>query len=304
VIVDNLSNSSIDALNQIHDHHTMNEKNTVTFMEMDLRKKHELDMIFSNYQPQIVIHLAGWKAVNESIQHPMMYYQNNLITTMNLIEVMEKYDCKKLIFSSSATVYGNSKAPYHESSPTGMGLSNPYGKTKYMQEEMLKDLSKSDPQWKIMILRYFNPISQKNFSLREKPNGTPNNLFPYLVKIYYGELNHLNVFGNDYDTLDGTCIRDFIHVVDLAKGHVKSCEYLMNQPDSGCKIYNLGRGKGVSVKELIHHFEKVNQISIDYQYVERRKGDMDISYADVSLAEKELGWRAEYDLNEMVKMDS
>jgi len=224
----------------------------------------DIDTLFNENSIDIVIHLAGLKSVGESISNPMNYYNNNLVSTINLIKAMQKYNCKNLIFSSSATVYGNSKAPYTESSNIGIGITNPYGKTKYMQEEFLRDLHISDKTWNIIILRYFNPESHKNISLKEDPNGIPNNLFPYIVKVYNKELDILRIFGNDY----GTCVRDFIHVDDLANGHVKSCEYIFNNGNIGLKTYNLGTGKGISVQQLLDKFEEVNNTKINYIFQE------------------------------------
>jgi UDP-glucose 4-epimerase len=232
----------------------------------------------------------------------MYYYNNNLISTINLIEIMKKYNCKNFVFSSSATVYGNNKAPFDENMVTGVGLTNPYGKTKYMQEEMLKDLYVSDNTWNIVILRYFNPISQKNISLAEKPSGIPNNIFPYIVKVHNKELTKLQVYGNDYETPDGTCVRDFIHVVDLANAHIKACEYIINNKNVELKIYNLGTGVGISVQQLIDSFEKINNAKLNYTYVNRRCGDIDISYSDSTLANTELNWVAKYNINDMVML--
>jgi len=269
---------------------------------MDLLNYHDLENLFKDYKIHIVIHLAGLKSVGESIINPLNYYNNNLLTTINLLNIMKKYECKNIIFSSSATVYGSLKAPYTENMEVGRGMTNPYGKTKYMQEEFLRDLYNSDNSWNIIILRYFNPISQKNLELKERPNGIPNNLFPYIVKVYNKELPLLQVYGNDYNTIDGTCIRDFIHVVDLANGHVKACFYIINNNNFSIKTYNLGSGNGISVKQLIDNFEEVNNTKINYKYSTRRDGDLDISYADSSLAEKELGWKTKYNINDMVKL--
>jgi len=209
---------------------------------------------------------------------------------------MKKYNCKNIVFSSSSTVYGNNIAPLHENMITGNGITNPYGKTKYMQEEMLKDLNASDPSWNIIILRYFNPISQKNKEFSEKPNGIPNNIFPYILKVHNKELPCLKIYGNDYDTPDGTCIRDYIHVVDLAHAHIKSCDNICN---AGLKTYNIGTGNGISVKQLVDAFEKKNGV-INHTYTDRRLGDICVSYADTTLANTELNWFALYNLDDMV----
>ena len=298
IIIDNLSNSSIDKLDIIKNN--IEKKKYLYFIKMDLLSYNDLNNLFNDYQIDIVIHLAGLKSVGESVLNPLNYYNNNLLTTINLLNIMKKYDCKNIIFSSSATVYGSLKAPYTEDIEVGRGMTNPYGKTKYMQEEFLRDLYNSDNSWNIIILRYFNPISQKNLELKERPNGIPNNLFPYIVKVYNKELPLLQVYGNDYNTIDGTCIRDFIHVVDLANGHMKACSYIINNKNFTIKTYNLGSGNGISVKQLIDKFEEVNNTKINYKYSARRDGDLDISYADSSLAEKELGWKTKYTINDMV----
>lgn len=297
IIIDNLSNSSINKLeiikNQVEQH------NKLFFFEIDLLDKDKLDELFKDYKIDIVIHLAGLKSVGESVANPIYYYKTNLITTINLIEIMTKFDCKNIIFSSSATVYGNQKAPFIESMDVGIGLTNPYGKSKYMQEEFLRDLFVSNNNWNILILRYFNPIGQKNKSLKEVPNGIPNNLFPYIVKVHKKELEILSIYGNDYDTEDGTCIRDFIHVDDLASGHLKACEAIINNPSIGIKTYNLGNGNGISVQQLINAFEEANNTKINYKYVPRREGDIAISYANCSLANDELEWYPQYGLEKM-----
>jgi UDP-glucose 4-epimerase len=301
IIIDNLSNSNMDKLDIIK----KNIKNIqhLEFIEMDLINNELIENLFNTYKIDIVIHLAGLKSVGDSVTNPLQYYHINLLTTINLLNVMKKYDCRNIIFSSSATVYGSSKSPYKENMIVGNGITNPYGKTKHMQEEFLRDLYNSDNQWNIIILRYFNPISQQNMELKETPKGRPNNLFPYIVKVHNKELPLLEVYGNDYDTEDGTCIRDFIHIVDLAKGHLDSCMYIINNRNIDIKTYNLGNGVGISVKTLIDTFEKVNNTKINYKFVKRREGDIDICYADSSLAEKELGWKPVYNINDMVKLN-
>ena len=302
VIIDNLSNSSIEMEAIIKQNKIKKNENTILFFQIDMTNLDDLTELFSNIYIDIVIHLAGYKSVNESVKDPTLYYTNNLVSTLHLIQVMKENNCKNLIFSSSSTVYGNSTPPYNETSLTGIGLTNPYGKTKYMQEEILKDLYVSDNEWNIVLLRYFNPISQLNNSLKEKPNGIPNNLFPYIVKVYHQEIKQLQIYGTDYNTPDGTCVRDFIHVADLANGHIKVCESIIANPNIGLKIYNLGTGKGISVKELIDTFEKVNSTQLNIQYTERRQGDLEISYADASLANRELGWKTKYTIEEMVQL--
>jgi len=300
IVIDNLSNSSIDMVNTIKKNKTSNNNNSLVFLDIDMLDKDKLNDLFIISKIDIVIHLAGLKAVGESVTNPLYYYNNNLVSTMNLLDTMTRNNCKNIIFSSSATVYGNNSSPFNESMNTGVGLTNPYGKTKYMQEEILRDLYISDNTWNIIILRYFNPISQKNNSLTEKPNGIPNNIFPYIIKVHNKDLRQLQVYGNDYSTLDGTCVRDFIHVVDLANGHIKSCEYIINNKNIELKTFNLGTGHGISVQQLLDKFEEVNNTKIDYVYADRRKGDVDISYADSTLANKELNWVAKYNIDDMV----
>ncbi len=265
IIIDNLSNISKDVLKVF--------KN-ILFFQIDVRSHLQLENLFVKYRISAVIHFAALKAVSESIVSPLQYYDNNICGTMNLLEIMKKYDCKKIIFSSSATVYGENTYPVTEESPVGNGLTNPYGKTKYMIEQILIDLYNSDKSWSITILRYFNPIgAHPSGLLGENPNEIPNNLFPYLLKVSAKKLPALTIFGSDYDTEDGTCIRDFIHVVDLARGHVKALEQI-NETDPKLRVYNLGTGKGTSVKELIGIFEKVNNVIINKKYSARREGDL------------------------------
>jgi UDP-glucose 4-epimerase len=303
IIIDNLLNSSKSMLDVIKNNKTRKNNNEILFIEMDVSNKNKLELLFTNHKIDIVVHLAGLKSVNESVKDPMYYYNNNLISTINLIETMKKYNCKNMVFSSSSTVYGNNKAPFNEHMVTGVGITNPYGKTKFMQEEFLKDLYYSDNTWNIVILRYFNPISQKNKSLIESPNGIPNNIFPYIVKVYNKELETLQVYGNNYGTPDGTCVRDFIHVVDLADAHIKACEYIINNNNIDFKIYNLGTGVGVSVQQLLDSFEKVNHTKINYKYANRREGDIDVSYSESLLVNRELKWVAKYNIDDMVLLN-
>lgn len=295
VIVDNLVNSKIDVLDKI-------EKitgNRPKFYQYDLCDKELVRKIFSENKIDVVIHFAGLKAVGESCEKPILYYQNNLISTLNLLEVMKEFYCKKLVFSSSATVYGSPKElPIKEDFP--LSTTNPYGSTKLFIEYMLKDLYKSDNSWSIAILRYFNPIgAHESYLLGENPNGIPNNLMPYIVKVANKELDHLNIFGDDYPTKDGTGVRDYIHVVDLAKGHIKAVEKVMSTNKVDC--YNLGTGVGYSVLEMVELFKKVNQIDVPYQIVERRPGDIAECYADPSYAKEELGFKTEKTLEDMVR---
>jgi UDP-glucose 4-epimerase len=302
IVIDNLENASLNMVETIKQN--SQNKNEFIFLEVDMKNNFDLNDIFKTYKIEVVIHLAGYKSVAQSIKNPILYYHNNLISTTNLITTMQNHNCKNIIFSSSATVYGSSIAPYNELSQVGIDISNPYGKTKYLQEEILRDLYASDSDWNIIILRYFNPISQRNESLKEKTKGLPNNLFPYLLKVHNKEIDILSVYGNDYDTVDGTCIRDFIHVLDLADCHIQLCNHIiMNKPYGvGIKTYNVGTGMGVSVKQLIDAFEKENNIKLNYRIVERREGDLPISYADTSLIYNEIGWKTKYTIKDMVKL--
>ena len=270
------------------------------FYEGDVRDEELLRSIFKSHKIDAVIHFAGLKAVGESVEKPLEYYQNNLDSTLVLLSVMREFKVKKIIFSSSATVYGECKiVPIKEEYPVG-GTTNPYGTTKLMIEHILKDLAISDKDMSIVILRYFNPIGAHSSGLiGDDPNGIPNNLMPYIVKVASGDLPYLNVFGSDYDTPDGTGVRDYIHVVDLAIGHVKALSKAMK--DTGVFIYNLGTGRGYSVLEIVKSFEEVNKVSIPYEIKERRAGDIASCYADVGKAEEELGFKAKYGIEEMVR---
>ncbi len=292
VIIDDFSNSNQDVLEKI-------EKLTLKkpiFYGGKVQDKELLTKIFQKEKIEAVIHFAGYKAVGESVEKPLMYYENNLESTLHLLDIMKEYDCKNFVFSSSATVYGNPKSlPIKEDFP--LSTTNPYGTTKLMIEQILKDLFQSDPSWNITILRYFNPIgNEKTGLLGENPKGIPNNLMPYIVRVATESLSCLSIFGDDYDTKDGTGVRDYIHVVDLAKGHVKAIEHF-----DGLRIYNLGTGHGYSVLDLVKTFEKVNGVKVPYQIVERRKGDIAACYADPSKAKEELGWVAEETLEDMCR---
>ena len=295
IIIDNLSNSKIDVVDKIK---TITGKE-VKFYEGDVCDKNILNKIFDDNVIDTVIHFAGYKAVGESVKKPIMYYENNLISTLSLCEVMDKHNCKKLVFSSSATVYGSPKnLPIKEDFP--LSTTNPYGTTKLMIENILRDIHTSDNQWSIALLRYFNPIGAHESGLiGENPNGIPNNLMPYIVKVANKELPCLNVFGNDYDTPDGTGVRDYIHVVDLAKGHVKAIEKINSI--TGIDAYNLGTGNGYSVLDIVNAFARVNNIEIPYKIVPRRDGDIASCYADASKARQELKWEATKDIDEMCK---
>lgn len=295
VIVDNLYNSSKDVVEKIEK--ITNKK--VTFYEEDVCNKEKMLEIFKKENIDAVIHFAGYKAVGESVKKPLMYYRNNLDSTLSLLEVMNEVNCKKIAFSSSATVYGNpEKLPITEEFP--LHTTNPYGTTKLMIEQILRDVYNSDNDWSIAILRYFNPIGAHSSGLiGENPNGIPNNLMPYIVKVANKELKELSIFGDDYNTKDGTGVRDYIHVVDLAKGHIKAIEKVLK--DKGIDAYNLGTGNGYSVLELVNTFKKVNEIDVPYKIVERRSGDIDACYASTEKAKEKLGWHAELGIEQMCK---
>ncbi len=295
VVVDNLCNSCRESLKRVEE---ITGK-TLTFYEVDLLDEPVLDSVFQNEKIDAVIHFAGLKAVGESVYKPLEYYHNNITGTLILCDVMRRYGCKSIVFSSSATVYGNPAfVPITEECPKGE-ITNPYGRTKGMLEQILTDLHTADPEWKVMLLRYFNPIgAHKSGRIGENPKGIPNNLLPYITQVAVGRLVCLGVFGNDYDTPDGTCVRDYIHVVDLADGHVKALEKL-GKEQGGVWTYNLGTGVGYSVLDVIQAFEEANGLKINYVFKERRAGDVPQCYADPSRAERELGWRAKYGIREM-----
>lgn len=297
IIIDNFSNSKRDVLGKIK---TITNKD-FKFYEGNVCDKNMLEKIFKENSIDGVIHFAGFKAVGESVQKPLMYYRNNLDSTLTLLEVMNDFNCKKLVFSSSATVYGDAKeTKFVETIKKGVP-SNPYGKTKTMIEDILEDLYTSDPTWSITMLRYFNPVgSHESGLIGDDPSGIPNNLMPYILRVAIGKLECLTIFGNDYDTPDGTCIRDYIHVVDLAKGHIKAIQQLFNLK-SGLKIYNLGTGNGVSVTEIVTTFERVNNLKLNYKYGKRRKGDLSSICANPTLALEELGWKCEKTLEDMCR---
>lgn len=297
VVIDDFSNSKRDVLDKIK----LITKKDFKFYEGDVCDHIILEKIFSENSIDGVIHFAGFKAVGESVQKPLMYYRNNIDTTLTLLETMNKFNCKKLVFSSSATVYGDCKETKFVETIKKGTPSNPYGKTKTMIEDILEDLYNSDPTWKVTMLRYFNPVGSHSSGLiGDDPSGIPNNLMPYILRVAVGKLECLTIFGNDYNTPDGTCIRDYIHVVDLAIGHIKAIEQLFNL-QSGIKIYNLGSGNGVSVTEIVTTFERVNNLKLNYKYGERRSGDLPSICADPTLALKELGWKTEKTLEDMCK---
>lgn len=294
-ILDNLFNSKVEVLDKI-------EKITGVrpgFFKADILDKDALEEIFSKNEYEAVIHFAGLKAVGESVEKPLRYYENNIAGTTNLLEAMEKHGVKKLIFSSSATVYGEQDDPEcQETMTTGAKLTNPYGRTKYFIEEIIKDLCAADKDFQATILRYFNPIGSHSSGLiGEDPNGIPNNLMPIIMRVSDGRIPELSVFGDDYDTEDGTCRRDYIHVVDLAKGHVASIEHMK----PGVSIYNLGTGKPTSVKEMIAAFEKASGKALPYKIVGRRAGDLAEIWANADKAKAELGWQTELTIDDAMR---
>ncbi|MBO4649763.1 MAG: UDP-glucose 4-epimerase GalE [Clostridiales bacterium] len=296
VVFDNLSNSSETSLDKVCEITGKRPK----FYNADMCDIESLRPVFTENNIDVVIHFAGLKAVGESVAKPWEYYSNNIGGTLNLIRVMKENNVKNIVFSSSATVYGNpAEIPITENCPLGQ-TTNPYGETKKMLERILSDYQKANPDWHVMLLRYFNPIgAHESGLLGEEPNGIPNNLMPYIMQVVSGKLPYLRVFGNDYDTPDGTGVRDYIHVVDLAKGHVDVMKKIDDEP--GVYIYNLGTGRGYSVLDIVHAFEKANNVAVPYQIVERRPGDIASCYSDPSKAEKELGWKAQFDLEKMCK---
>ena len=299
VIIDNFSNSNPTILEKIKKITGKDFK----FYEMDYLNKAELEKVFEENKIDAVMNFAGFKAVGESVKKPLEYYKNNISGALVLLETMRKYNCKKFIFSSSATVYGEpERIPLTEDCKTG-GTTNPYGTTKLFIEQILKDLYVSDNSWDICILRYFNPVGAHASGLiGEEPQGIPNNLMPYVVRVAAGKLEQLSVFGNDYETHDGTGVRDYIHVVDLAKGHIKALEKLEKEK-KGLFIYNLGTGVGYSVLDMVKAFEEATGKKVNYKIVDRRPGDIATCYADPKKAEEELGWKAEKNLEDMC-MDS
>ena len=294
VVVDNLSNSSEKSLERV-------EKITgkkVPFYKADILDREALNEIFDKEKIDAVIHFAGLKAVGESVEKPWEYYENNIAGTLTLVDVMRKHGVKNIIFSSSATVYGDPAfIPITEECPKGQ-CTNPYGWTKSMLEQILSDIQKADNEWNVILLRYFNPIgAHKSGTIGENPTGIPNNLMPYVTQVAVGKRPQLNVFGNDYDTHDGTGVRDYIHVVDLAIGHVKALKKI--EEKAGLKIYNLGTGTGYSVLDIVKNFEAATGVKVPYVIGPRRPGDIATCYADASLAKKELGWEAQYGIKEM-----
>ncbi|HHW35986.1 MAG TPA: UDP-glucose 4-epimerase GalE [Bacillales bacterium] len=293
IIADNLSNSKADAVGKIMG---IADKE-ITFYEIDVTDEEAVDIIFTNHKIDGVIHFAGLKAVGESVEKPLTYYFNNLVSTMVLAKACQKHGVNRFVFSSSATVYGDNKVPFVESMEL-LPTTNPYGETKAMSERILTDIAKANPFFAVSILRYFNPVGAHESGLiGESPNGVPNNLMPYVTQVANGKLEKLRVFGNDYPTVDGTGVRDYIHVVDLAEGHVAAVDHLT----AGVHIYNLGTGKGTSVLELVKAFEEANDMEIPYEIVARRPGDIAECYADASKAKRELDWTAKRDMIAMCR---
>ena len=314
VIIDNLSNSRRGVLDKIRQvvgtEGAEGPKDTkatkLVFEEGDLCDVVFLDKIFQQYRFKGVIHFAGLKAVNESLQYPLKYYRTNLVSTLNLLETMQQHDVKNLIFSSSATVYGTvPESPLKEDCETGRGITNPYGETKHMIEMFLRNLSNSDPSWDLTALRYFNPIgAHPSGKLGEDPLDSPNNLMPWILRAATG--SKLTVFGTDYDTEDGTCLRDYVHVVDVARAHIAAMKHWWGRDEKGegykgYKVYNLGTGKGTSVSQLIAAFEEANGVNVNWVGGDRREGDLATCYCDPTLIGKDLGWRAEHDIHQMCK---
>lgn len=296
VVLDNLSNSSEKSLERVE---AITGKK-VTFYKGDILDRDILNTIFKNEKIDSCIHFAGLKAVGESVEKPWEYYHNNITGTLTLVDVMRQNNCKNIIFSSSATVYGDpAEIPITENCPKGQ-CTNPYGWTKSMLEQILSDMQKADPEWNVILLRYFNPIgAHPSGTMGENPNGIPNNLMPYITQVAIGKREELGVFGNDYDTHDGTGVRDYIHVVDLANGHVKALKKI--EDNAGLCIYNLGTGTGYSVLDIVKNFEEANDIKIPYSIKPRRAGDVAVCYSNAAKAEAELGWTAKYGIKEMCR---
>jgi len=293
IVADNLCNSKVETLDKLKQ---ITGKD-ILFYQVDVTDEAAVETIFSSHLIDGVIHFAGLKAVGESVEKPLKYYYNNLVSTMVLSKVCLKYGVKKIVFSSSATVYGDNKVPFVETMKL-MDTTNPYGETKAMIERILTDIVKVNPDWSVALLRYFNPVGAHVSGLiGESPNGIPNNLMPYITKVAKGQLKSLRIFGNDYKTVDGTGVRDYIHVMDLAEGHVAA----LNNLTVGAHVYNLGTGKGTSVLELLTAFEEANGIEVPYEIVERRSGDIAECYADTSKAKRELGWTAKLSIVDMCR---
>ncbi|WP_253485661.1 UDP-glucose 4-epimerase GalE [Halomonas sp. XH26] len=296
-IIDNFSNSVGESLERIE---RLSGKK-VSFYEVDIRNKNSLQEVFKASDFSAVIHFAGLKAVGESVSYPVRYYQNNVLGTLNLLDVMSQYNVRKLVFSSSATVYGDPETlPIKEFFPRS--ATNPYGQSKLMVEHILEDLAKADPEWKIACLRYFNPVgAHSSGMIGEDPQDIPNNLMPYISQVAVGKREKLSIFGNDYPTVDGTGVRDYIHVTDLAKGHLAALNYLYSEQAESFSPFNLGRGQGISVLQLVNAFEKASGRKIPYEVVNRRPGDIAACYADAQRAKQLLGWKAHLGVEDMCK---
>ena len=296
IVVDNLCNSSAKSLERVKEITGQD----ITFYQGDVCDEALLDAILSEHEVICAIHFAGLKAVGESVAMPLEYYRNNLLSTLTLCKVLGKHGVKKIVFSSSATVYsGDNEMPLRETSKTG-NCTNPYGWTKYMGEQILRDIAKADGEWSVVNLRYFNPVgAHKSGLIGEHPNGIPNNLMPFISQTAIGKRHHLNVFGNDYPTHDGTGVRDYIHVVDLARGHVAAIKYLLSHTGEG--VFNLGTGTGYSVLDMVNAFESANGVSVPYEIADRRPGDLATCYAEPAKSREVLGWQAQFDQNDMCR---
>ena len=296
VVIDNLCNSNPKSLERV----SAICGAVIPFVQVDIRDRKGLEEVFAQFTFDACIHFAGLKAVGESVAKPLEYYENNIAGTLVLLDVMREHGCKNIIFSSSATVYGNpAQIPITEECPKGH-CTNPYGQTKSMLEQIMMDMQAADPEWNVVLLRYFNPIgAHPSGRIGENPNGIPNNLMPYITQVAVGKRPELGVFGNDYDTPDGTGVRDYIHVVDLARGHVSALKAIERK--CGLAIYNLGTGHGYSVLDIVHAFERVNGVPVPYSIKPRRPGDIATCYSDPAKAERELGWKAEYGIDEMCR---
>ncbi|CAM8957027.1 unnamed protein product [Rhodiola kirilowii] len=300
-VVDNLDNSSMEAVDRVREVVGPLLSQKLWFHLVDLRNKVELDKLFAKNKFDAVIHFAGLKAVGESVAKPQLYYENNVVGTLNLYDVMTRYKCKKMVFSSSATVYGQpEKVPCDENSK--LMATNPYGRTKLILEDVARDIQRADPEWRIILLRYFNPVgTHSSGKIGEDPKGIPNNLMPFIQQVAVGRLPELNVFGNDYPTKDGSGVRDYIHVMDLADGHIAALRKLLKTDNIGCVAYNLGTGQGTSVFEMVAAFEKASGKKINIKLCPRRPGDSSAVYADTEKAEKDLNWKAKYGIQEMCR---
>lgn len=293
IVADNLCNSNAETLERVKE---ITDKG-ITFYKIDVTDEKAVDSIFSKHSINGIIHFAGLKAVGESVEKPVDYYFNNTVSTMVLARMCQKYGVKRFVFSSSATVYGENTVPFVETMKL-LPATNPYGETKVISERILTDVVKANPNWSVALLRYFNPVgAHKGGLIGESPNGIPNNLMPYITQVVKGKLEKLRVFGNNYSTLDGTGVRDYIHVMDLAEGHVAA----LNKLTKGVHIYNLGTGQGTSVLQLVEAFKEANGVEVPYEVVGRRAGDIAESYADVSKAERELGWRTKRNVEDMCR---